>query len=1059
MATTSSLYHYYNRFKEDKNWDKLLFISGLGIQGSEFNELQDMIDYRIKKLGDSFFSDGHIVEGCEITVDIEGQVAKMDAGKVYIAGQVWNLPASTLRVPADGTVRIGVRLAEKTVTYHQDGSLRDQAEGCRNYTKPGAARLVKWAEWASDGDVMLEGTLYPIYTVTNMIVVNKTKPVSNIDDFMHHLARYDRESNGFYIIEGLRVIALPPANGAQAFSIGEGKAHVQGYEVSLYPSKRLIVTEEPNILEAEDEPHTFTPDGTGKMRLDVNHYPIDSVEKIGVTYEHTATITHGGYTGCMDNLPHTSISQIVKVKQGGTTYAQGSDYKLTADKVDWSPTGGEPAPGSSYEITYQYRSVLTPAELDARGFDVAGVVPGSLIMVSYAYRLPRKDLICLAKDGTVHLIKGVAHRFAPIAPETPPGMLRLATVHQTWEGLPKVTNDAVKAVLMSDIENMRKSITDLYDLNAILQLKTDALASTPAAIHGVFVEPFLDDDMRDQGTAQTGAIVGGNLMLPISGRLADFPTIKQQLSLDYAIETVLEQTWKTGSMKVNPYQAFEPLPIHVLLDPAIDRWSYHNTEEEKWTSDVTRDFFRGQGSASTTSVSRTVEIAEVEVNEDPNMRVRDVRLKASNLGPNEAFKILFDSVEATSVSVQADADGNVDTLFTIPAGVPSGARLVEIVGTASHGMATYTGLGTISINVWRNVTNRITTFFTPSPPREAFVPRPDPLAQTFTLTASRHTTGVDIWFTKKGISTVRVQIRETTAGWPNQTVVAEGEIAVSQIKENQVNRISFPFPIYLTAGVEYALVVMTDTSDHEVAIAELGGWDAEKGQWVTSQTYQTGVLLSSSNASTWTPHQNADLWFKLVGPRFTATTKRIHLGDVTMEDVTELLPLADVLRPATGTDATFIISKAGTEVARVQAGQHLSLSERLNGTYKVDVELTGTNVASPILFDGTFLVLGKVANSGDYVSRSFPCGTAKKVSVRLDCLIPGSSGIRVHVQTGASAWTEATLDGFDEIGDGWRRMNYSVPCNRQETKVKIDLTGTPAERPRAAALRGVILDV
>lgn len=1052
MATTSSQDHYYNRFTDGKNWDKMLFISGRGIQAPEFNELQDIIDLRIKRLGDAFFSDGHVVEGCEITIDIEGCIAKMDAGKVYIAGQVWNLPATTLRVPADGTVQIGVRLAEETITHHQDGSLRDPSEGCPNYTKPGAGRLVKWAEWASNGDVLLEGTLFPIYMINNLVVVNKTKPISNIDEFMHNLARYDRESNGFYIIEGLRVQALQAANGAQAFSVGSGKAHVQGYEVSLYPSKRIIVPEAPNVLDAQDEPHTFAPDGEGKMRLNVNHYPIDRIEKIGVTYEHMATITHGTYSGCMDNLPHTSISQIVKIKQGATTYVHGSDYRLTADKADWSPTGGEPAPGSSYEITYQYRSTLTPAEIDTQGFNVSGVVAGSLIIVNYSYRLPRKDLICLAKDGTVHLIEGVAHRFAPIAPETPPGMLRLATVHQTWDGLPKVTNDAVKAVLMSDIENMRKSMENLYDLNALQQLKIDALASTPAAIHGLFVDPFIDDDMRDQGTIQTGAIVAGFLMLPISGKLVGFPSVNEQLSLDYIIETVLEQTWKTGSMKINPYQAFDPLPIHVLLDPSIDRWSYRNIEEQKWTSDITRDFFQGQGSSSSTSVSRSVEIARVEINEDPNMRVRDVRLKASNLGPNETFRILLDSVEAVAAFHQADANGNVDVTFTIPDGIPSGARLVEIIGTASHGLATYTGLGTISINVMQNVTTRVTTFFTPSPPSV------DPLAQTFILPVSRHLTGIEIWFTKKGVSTVRVQIRETATGIPIRTVVAEGEIQASQIREGQANRILFPFPIYLTAGIEYALVVMADTSDHEVAIAELGGWDTAKGQWVTSQTYQTGVLLSSSNASTWTPHQNADLWFKLVGPRFTATTKKVYLGEVTMEDVTELLPLADVLRPATGTDATFIISKSGTEVARVQAGQHLSLSEKLNGTYKVDVELTGTNIASPVLFDGTQLVLGKLSNTGDYVSRTFPCGTAKKISVRIDAITPGSSGVRVYVQTSASGWTEATLGSFDEIGDGWIRMNYSAPCARQDTRVKIELTGTPAERPRVSSLRGVILD-
>ena len=66
--------------------------------------------------------------------------------------------------------------------------------------------------------------------------------------------------------------------------------------------------------------------------------------------------------------------------------------------------------------------------------------------------------------------------------------------------------------------------------------------------------------------------------------------------------------------------------------------------------------------------------------------------------------------------------------------------------------------------------------------------------------------------------------------------------------------------------------------------------------------------------------------------------------------------------------------------------------------------------------------------------------------------------MKVYVQTGVSTWGEATLDGFEEIGDGWKRRNYSLPCGRAETRVKIVLTGTPSERPKARNLRAVILD-
>ena len=74
---------------------------------------------------------------------------------------------------------------------------------------------------------------------------------------------------------------------------------------------------------------------------------------------------------------------------------------------------------------------------------------------------------------------------------------------------------------MSDIEAMRKSINDFFTLVAEERLKNDANASAPSSKKGIFVDPFLDDDMRDQGIEQSAAIVDGSLCLPISAEIVD----------------------------------------------------------------------------------------------------------------------------------------------------------------------------------------------------------------------------------------------------------------------------------------------------------------------------------------------------------------------------------------------------------------------------------------------------------------------------------------------------------------------------------------------------------
>lgn len=101
-----------------------------------------------------------------------------------------------------------------------------------------------------------------------------------------------------------------------------------------------------------------------------------------ITKEVTVTLTHGGYTGAQDPLPDTSVISLLEVKQGGTTYVAGTDYKLTAGKVDWSLTGAEPAPGSTYTAKYQFIATVLPASEDDTGFTVEGAVVRSLVLVN-----------------------------------------------------------------------------------------------------------------------------------------------------------------------------------------------------------------------------------------------------------------------------------------------------------------------------------------------------------------------------------------------------------------------------------------------------------------------------------------------------------------------------------------------------------------------------------------------------------------------------------------------------------------------------------------------------
>ncbi|BAD78977.1 unknown protein [Synechococcus elongatus PCC 6301] len=227
----------------------------------------------------------------------------------------------------------------------------------------------------------------------------------------------------------------------------------------------------------------------------------------------------------------------------------------------------------------------------------------------------------------------------------------------------------------------------------------------------------------------------------------------------------------------------------------------------------------------------------------------------------------------------ADSNGQITGSFTIPANVPTGTKRVSFRGSvASTAAARFIGEGQILTRTQRQVNTITRTVTTINSIVEV---RADPLAQTFRLEQGRHITGIDLQFKARGSvsNNVIVEIRETEVGIPNDVTIMNGLIRGADINLTGWTRCTFQSPVYLQPEVEYAIVILTDDPIHAVAIAELGKFDPVNG-WVTSQPYTVGTLLKSSNASTWTPFQEADLTFRLYGAAFSSNSRTVNLGQI-----------------------------------------------------------------------------------------------------------------------------------------------------------------------------------
>lgn len=1048
--------NYWNRYDSSKEYREILFRDGYGTQASEINELESITAAHVRGIGDAIFSDGDIIKDAQISVDASSGAVTAEAGQVYLAGTVYSVSASAFTVPLQGTFSVGIRLKETIISEAEDAGLLNPAVGSRGQGEPGAWRRRVQAVWGYDRDGGI-GSFYPIYTIDDGVVRAKETP-PDLDSVTQGIARYDRDSTGggTYVCSGMTVRAADDVGGAQIYTVAEGRCRVCGYGVELLTSRRLTYAAEPALRLIDTE--AIVADGTATQRITVAHPPIRSITALRVTLEKTETVVHGSYTGCADALAETSVRSIVSVVQGSTTYTEGTDFKRTGDTVDWSPSGAEPATGSTYTVIYTYIAKdVVPSDQDFDGFSVSGAVQGSDILVSYQQALPRIDRLCITSDGAFSWIQGVASETRAKAPAVPSTMLAIASVTQTWRTKDErvVTNDGVRVIAFSDLEALTSRVDYALQEIARQRLESDVATREAGARVGIFVDPLLDDSMRDQGLEQTAAVVNGFLTLPIRASVSGVSSdVKLPAARSSSSSVVLEQPLMTGEMKINPYLAFAVMPGKATLTPAVDRWTVTNTT---WTSPVTKEFYRTiyapthpQHGSTVTSSSSSTETAGVSSSAIEYLRQISIAFTCEGFGSGgKLSRVTFDGIAVTPAEsgITADVSGKLSGHFTIPANVPAGVKAVVFTGAGgSTAQTTFVGQGTLETTTLRTVQSVVNTYI-------------DPLAQTFVLEEARQLSGVDLFFTAKGQSGVRIQIRETSGGYPTRSVLAEAIVPASSITAEAAvaTRILFDAPVPLSASTEYALVILCDDADTAVAIAEMGKFDSAHQQWVSAQPYTVGVLLSSSNASTWTAHQTKDIAFRLLAADFVEGTNTVPLGsaEVGADGVSDLMLLACSETPSAATHVEYELGLPSGAVMTVAEGQTVQLSEAVaSGTLSVTAKLSGDTAGSPVLWPGTQVLMGMVQTSGTYYTRSIPATGAAKAVLIYDGYVPSGATVTPEIQVDSGEWMAMTSAGTTQEGNGYVEFKFTTALSGADlVKVRLTLTGNNTSRPLVYDIR------
>lgn len=394
--------------------------------------------------------------------------------------------------------------------------------------------------------------------------------------------------------------------------------------------------------------------------------------------------------------------------------------------------------------------------------------------------------------------------------------------------------------------------------------------------------------------------------------------------------------------------------------------------------------------------------------------------------------------------LQADATGRVKGKFQIPANIPAGSKAVTFLGSqGTYGEGVFVGQGNLTTQTLRQV-QQITRMWY------------DPVAQTFALTRDAQLAGVDLWFTAKETD-VRVQIRDVENGMPGRTVLAERVLTPDQIVATGGGhtRVLFPAPLTLSRDTEYCLVILCNDATTSLAIAQMGKKDNLAQKWVTAQPYAVGVLLTSSNASSWTVHQDMDLAFRLLEPDYTSESREISLGNAELDNATDLLLYALAETPAASAVVDYTLKLPdGTQVTVAQ-GQALTLASPQSGICEVLANLRGSSAdMGPVLWPGAQLLSGNLKTTADYYTRSVVATGASKASLVYDALIPSGAGVTPEIQIDSGEWQAMALEGTVKGDGGFVEFRYGHElANANLIKVRLTLAGSSAARPYVASIR------
>ncbi|MDE3023026.1 MAG: DUF4815 domain-containing protein [Pseudomonadota bacterium] len=708
---------------------------------------------------------------------------------------------------------------------------------------------------------------------------------------------------------------------------------------------------------------------------------------------------------------------------------------------------------------------------------------GSVMIVSFDYYLPRKDLVCINSVGNLSVVSGIP-ALNPALPQVPDNALALYNVLVnpfTFSYKDCVVTDTKsRRYTMSDIGTLDNRLDTLEYYTTLNQAEKDIIDKNYVNTFksGFIVDNFSTQSVADETSPELNCAFDltkqecrpqtPSKFIPLQMTSSSGIVSNSGIAtLAFTEVASVVQSICSDVERIQPYIQFN-FDGNIVLTPAVDSWV--STEFmpdfffDAGTLNVTTGALATAGSAldtfydatiastgrqvdvtngNTVTTQRNVGVTNTKVGSvlkstgvSAFMRGQTITVTGSGFKPNTRLYVTFDGVSVDQFTtntaggvLSSSGSGTINFVFTIPSSgsilFRTGAKTLVVsdvpVGSASNATtianAIYTATGLINniqnqFNQTRLVADVASVTFADSGSNSGTdsgtggdAGGDDPLAESFIVpnAAGMFVTSIDLFFGLEAATNtfpVTVELRNMVNGYPGKDIAAKAFMPASSLVGSAngsiATKFTFPYPVFLNGGSEYAFVVKTDSQVLNIWTSVLGNraykstdGSVATGEIISKQVY-LGSMFRSQNDRTWTAEQTRDVKFNINRAVFQASgslnaANLLHTYDNADNAYNQYL--VDVLKFTTGSytvvvnhpnhgfktgdSVTFTSNTNATSIAGIPITQIFSVPLTVTAT-SMDVYTftTTTPATSSIIAGGAMYATSKVQYAESIIASS-----------------------------------------------------------------------------------------